>query len=294
MDEIGLNKWSAAIFAYNVAETINACIDAVRAQRPQSPFPIYVLVNGSRDRTEELVLAYAARHKSVVPVIIPLADKANAWNVYVQEAAPLADVHFFVDGDTYPLPNAFAALARALKVAPLARAMGALPAAGRDRVEWSRRMMAFGRLAGCLYALRGTYVAKLRHEAVRMPVGLIGEDLFLSCLVKERFDAHALVASSSFLGFAADARFHFRSLSPRRPSDWLTYGRRLVRYRVRDYQLALLLSRTRPPGAEWIPSDVAAMYRESHSLPRLRWTGRSTPFDMLAIRRIRRAARGKS
>ena len=286
-----LDDWSTAIFAHNEAANIVGCLDAVREQRKNLPFPIFVLINGCRDRTEQRVRDYARTHANVRPVTIGIGDKANAWNEYVHRAADPADVHFFVDGDTRPQLGSFAALACAMRDAPIARAVGALPTTGRDRHGWSQRMVAFGRLAGCLYALRGTWLAQLRHDAVRIPVGLIGEDLFLSCIVKERFDAHALMSPSPYLAFAADAGFAFRSLSRLRPKDWATYAGRLLRYRVRDYQLGLLLRLMHSGASARIPPDVRSVYRESDVLPRYRWCGRTTPIDLLAVRRIRRAAR---
>jgi len=287
--------WSAAVFAHNESANIVACLDAVIGQRPQARFPVYVLVNGSTDATARKVREFAAGHPQVMLVTINLGDKANAWNTYVHEIAPGASIHFFVDGDTRPIPGAFLALARTMQARPEAMAVGALPATGRDRVGWSRRMQAFGRLAGCLYALRGQWLRDCREQELRMPVGLIGEDLLLSCLVKQRYGPGALALPDPRLAFAPEARFAFRSMSPARPGDWVKYAKRLVRYRVRDYQLALLLGHLANHGLRAMPVDVGELYRQMPGPPRYRWSGRSTPVDMLAVRNIRRvrAARGR-
>lgn len=282
--------WSVAVFAHNEARTITSCLDAILAQRPERPFPVFVLINGSRDATERKVRAFARLQPQVLPVLMPLGDKANAWNEYVHTHAPDASIHFFVDGDTTPLPYAFTTLARTMQERPEAVAVGALPASGRDRIGWSRRMQVFGRLAGCLYALRGSYLDALRASAVRMPVGMIGEDLLLSCLVKQRYGAQALSQPDRRLAFAAGAGFAFRSMSPKRPCDWIAYARRLVRYRVRDYQLAILLAHLAARGPAEMPADVATLYRMQAELPRYQWRGRATPLDLLAIRRIRKTA----
>lgn len=286
--------WSAAVFAHNEAANIVACLEAVIAQRPQAPFPVHVLVNGSTDSTGRKVREYAARRPQVLPVAIALGDKANAWNAYAHEIAPDASIHFFVDGDTRPLPGAFLALARTMEARRETMAVGALPATGRDRVGWSRRMQAFGRLAGCLYALRGEWLRDCREQAVRMPVGFIGEDLLLSCLVKRRAGPGALAVPDPRLAFAPEARFAFRSMSPVRPGDWLKYAKRLVRYRVRDYQLALLLGHLAGGDLRGMPADVGELYRGLPAPPPYRWSGRSTPIDLLAVRNIRRARSARS
>jgi glycosyltransferase involved in cell wall biosynthesis len=287
---VAFDSWSAAIFAHNEAKTIAACLDSLLTQEPRSPGRVFVLVNGSRDATADIVARYAAEHPVVRPVVLPLGDKAGAWNHYVHVLRPPADVHFFVDGDVRAAPGALAALARALVEAPRAQAAGALPLTGRDRAGWSRRMVAFGRLAGALYALRGGFLDTLKEQQTHLPTGLIGEDLFLSCLVKGRLGRQGLLQPDPRLVFAADAGFAFRPLDPRRPRDWWTYGRRLVRYQVRDHQLAMLLHllETRPDAG--LPADVAGLYRQAARLPRYAWRGRLTPFDLLAVWQIRHAA----
>lgn len=88
-----------------------------------------------------------------------------------------------MDGDVTLTPDTLPLLASALDQVPSAEAAGAMPATGRDRDAWRRRMVENGMLAGNCYALRGSFVKALREREVRMPVGLIGEDFFVSWLV---------------------------------------------------------------------------------------------------------------
>lgn len=284
-------SWSATIFAHNEAATIVNCLDSVLSQEAAHSAQIFVLVNGSQDTTESLVNEYSAVHPNVTLVTLAIADKANAWNHYIHRLSPDVPIHFFIDGDMLVMPNSFAALYRVLSTSSEARAAGALPTTGRDRTGWSTRMMVLGRLPGGLYALKGDFVAELRERGVRIPVGLIGEDFFLSCLVKNQLTTRGLVQPSPRLIFAADAGFAFRPLSLVRPQDWLIYARRLVRYQVREHQLMMLLHYLETQPHEGLPPDVVMLYHRSAQLPRYRWRGRVTPFDMLAVRQIRRAAR---
>jgi hypothetical protein len=72
--------------------------------------------------TEAIVKEYAERDAAVHPVVIALGDKANAWNVYVHEVAPEAEVHFFIDGDVRIRPASFRRLCQALRTQPHAHA----------------------------------------------------------------------------------------------------------------------------------------------------------------------------
>lgn len=282
---------SATIFAHNVARTITDCLDSVLSQAPEPCAQVFVLINGSQDPTDELVRKYATKHPNVTAVRLSLADKANAWNHYVHKLSQTEDVHFFVDGDVSVIPGSFCALIEALQHAPEANAAGGLPVAGRDRVGWSKRMVEFGRLAGGLYALRGSFVSDLRNRGIRMPTGLIGEDLFLSCLVKNSLNRNGLFRSSPLLVFAPTAGFSFVPLALSRPKDWVTYARRLVRYRIRDYQLAMLLHDLTTSPELKLPPDVETLYRKTAELPGYYWRGRITPFDLLAVWKIRKIAR---
>jgi glycosyltransferase involved in cell wall biosynthesis len=288
------DTWSIAVFAHNEAERIRACLDGLLVQDTVVPARIVVLVNGSTDSTADIVDEYASRHPSVQRVTLAVGDKAAAWNHYVHDLAVDAEHHVFVDGDVRPLRDALPAIGKAFARHPAANAVGAVPACGRNRVGWSQRMVAHGRLAGGLYALRGEMVDELRQHATRLPLGLIGDDLFVSCLAKAMPDPRGMYQPSPRLVIAPDARFAFDSLSLARPGDWLTYLRRLVRYRVRDHQLSLLLNRLAHEPHRGIPLDMATLYREAPTLPDYYWRGLQTPFDMIAVHHIQRVARQKS
>jgi glycosyltransferase involved in cell wall biosynthesis len=279
-----------AVFAHNVERTIGACLDSALGSEPDSSHEIHVVVNGSQDRSLQKVESFAARYANIRPAVLPLADKANAWNHYVHELAPTAAAHVFIDGDIRIAPGTLGALDRALRSAPEARAAAALPITGRDRVGWNARMQAFGRLAGGCYALTGELVSQLRALSLCIPVGLIGEDFLLTCLVKRQLNAYGLIHPSPRLVFAPGAGFSYRSLSPRRPADWLVYARRLARYQLRDHQLAMLFDDVETRREPDLPDTVATLYRRSRCVPRYRWRGAMTPFDLLAVWHIRRVA----
>ena len=285
--------WSCAVFAYNEAASIGACLDSLLPALAELPRcrGIHVLANGCTDRTEAVVAAYAEHHGPIRLLSLPVADKAAAWNHYVHALAPDADMHLFMDGDVQAAPGAPAALARRLLVEPTARAVAALPGCGRSRVAWCAHMGQLGRLAGNLYALRGSFVAGLREAGLSLPRGLIGEDLFLSALVKGKPVPAGLVQPDPALALEPGALFLFRSLSPRRPGDWLTYARRLVRYRIRDHQLLLLLRHLQARGLPGMPADVAQLYAETKATLAFRWHGRQTPQEWLAVALLRRAMR---
>ncbi len=165
---------------------------------------VFVLVNGSKDATKGLVTEYSKLHFNVVSVDLPFADKANAWNHYIHTLSPNSSIHFFIDGGLTITGNSFNALSKSLK-----DSAGALPVTGRNVVGWSSRMKSLGRIAGGFYALTGDFVAELKDNAIRIPVGLIGEGFLVTCLVKRQLNRRGLMQPSPRLIFSNDAGFIF-------------------------------------------------------------------------------------
>jgi glycosyltransferase involved in cell wall biosynthesis len=283
--------WTLAVFAHNESGRIRAALESIGAASAGEPVEVFVLANGCTDATAEEVRACGHLLANLSLVEIDVADKANAWNVYlhdviIAERARHIDAYFFMDGDVTIEPGAFLLLAAAFRDQPSAWAAGGMPASGRDREAWRARMVANGTIAGNLYALRNTFVDRIRAERLRMPVGLIGEDLFLSWLVGsgaievDRVDGPRCI-------FCANAQFSFRSLSVLRPGDYRAYLRRKWRYTYRALQLEMLLNVLRKHGLAAMPAHVNELY-ESAPLPsRLKWVGLDSPMRLLAVLQIR-------
>ena len=280
--------WPVAVFAHNEARNIIACLDSLQAVASQ-PIACHVLANACSDRTEDRVREYAARHPHVQLHSIALGDKANAWNVFVHEVAPHDASHcFFIDGDVRATPRALDVMADVLTQHPHANSVSALPMSGRGVAAFQRDMLKDNGVAGNLYGLRGTFVERIRAQAIRMPIGTIGEDALIGAMLKwdlrgdTRWDNSKVVV-------AQDAGFEFNSVSPWLPREWKKYYRRRVRYSVRGYQNKMLGRAIQPAGFEALPPQVRDLYPCYPDMLRLQWRGLNTLFDWLALREIRAA-----
>ncbi|MEM7225895.1 MAG: glycosyltransferase [Pseudomonadota bacterium] len=283
--------WAVALFAHNVEATVVASLRSLLASAGDHPLVIHVLANGCRDRTEQRVRTFAAEQPAVRLHSIARADKADAWNHYVHELAPDVEAHIFADGDVTVSPEALEALTVSLEAEPHLAAVGAMPTSGRSREAWRRRMVRNGALAGGLYALRGTFLARIRAAGLRLPIGFIGEDQLVSLMVREDLGQAAGAPAQARLSFNHHAGFAFRSLSPLRPGDWLRYWRRRRRYRLRGYQMSLLIAWLQQKGWQALPDTVDQLYAWPERLPQLSWHGRETLFAWLALRQMARARR---
>ncbi len=275
-----------AVFAHNEEKNIIACLDSLPRSASNRRIEAHVLVNGCTDHTLGIVSDYAREHAWVVVHAVELGDKANAWNVYVHELAPRADAHFFIDGDVEACPKALLNLQAALDREIQAFAAAAVPASGRGRTASIRSMLSTRELAGNLYALRGSFLQRLKAAQIRMPRGLIGEDSLVGALVKtdlepSTWDDHRVVTDGQ-------ACFRFRSLSPFSLADWRLYWRRKIRYSLRRFQFLLLRDHFRNVGFSAMPARIESLYVTAADSPRLRltWRGLNSLFDWLALRRI--------
>lgn len=286
--------WVIAIFAHNEARGIRSALESIAATVGGKEVEVYVLANGCTDSTVEEVRASAAIIPNLWLVDTPAADKANAWNLYIHDIIPAErvsefDAYFFMDGDVTLLPATMPLLATALDEVPSAEAAGGMPATGRDRDAWRQRMVANGMLAGNCYALRGSFVQRLRGSKVRMPVGLIGEDFFVSWLVaSDAWRDDTRDEQDARFVFHGDAEFFFRSLSPWRLTDYRTYLLRKWRYTLRALQHQMLLRLLVDKGLSAMPYNVEELYRRAPLPSRLLWVGVDTPLRLLAVLWIRR------
>lgn len=282
--------WPVAVFAHNEATRIKACLDSVLNQSSDVPLQVYVLVNGCTDATEAVVDEYARRVKNVVRLSLALGDKVNAWNVFVHELCPDAEVAFFVDGDVEICTGAFRALASTLKAHSEANAAAGVPSTGRGREHMTRLVMDKHLILGNLYALRGSLIHEMREARCRMPVGYMGDDGLLTSLVKWNLRPDADFHDSRVAG-SPQAQFAFRSLSPFRIGDWRVYVDKQIRYSLRYFQHELLRERLVAKGLDGMPSSVDGLYRGAGDLSLRPRPGSTLIFDFLALRRLRKRAR---
>jgi glycosyltransferase involved in cell wall biosynthesis len=279
-------RFSVAVLAYNEERLIEACLDSIRAAAEGFDLSIHVLINGCRDRTEEIVRGYAQRHPNVHPVLIKLGDKSNAWNHYTFLVAPEADYHCFVDGDVKVAGGSFAALAACFAAHEEANAAGAVPVSGRS-MDYIREKMIRGReLAGNFYCVRHRLLLLFRERNLRLPIGMFGEDGTLATLIKWDLEPIGPQHDERLIT-CTGAGFYYDSLSPWRLRDWRTYRNRKMRYAVRKQQIDMLWNVLWAQGAAAMPRHVVELYRAQAKDMRLRWNGIDTIFDYIAIRRIR-------
>lgn len=275
--------YPVAVFAYNEERLIERSLDAVLAAADGLDIEVFVLINGCRDRTEDVVREYARSHPQVRPCHIPVGDKSNAWNVFVHELAGPAEALFFVDGDVRVQPGAFALLLQTLHEQPEAHIASGLMANGRSRDILARDVHG---LAGNLYAVRGSFMQRLRGMGLKLPFGMIGDDSLLAAYAK--FDLDDTPGwHEERVRLVPEAGFIIHRLSPFSWADIRLYLRRRVRYALRHWQIQMFRMHHAEHGLANVPDHVIGLYRRYFSRLKPAWRGLDTVFDHFALAQIR-------
>lgn len=274
-----------AVLAHNEERRIAACLASLLSQAGEAT--IHVLVNGASDRTAEIARAIPAANLQVHE--FAEGGKARTWNRFVFDRLDaFADVHVFVDGDAEVAPGSIAALAAALAGDDHASLASALPLNGRGAERYRDRMRAEHGVFGDLYAVKGTFLARMKAAGIRLPDDLVGDDGLVAAMAKtdlaneDRWD-DARVTVCEGAGFLCEPvqAFRFRTIR-------MQY-RRMISYSVRHFQNRIISRIMRGEGPSGLPRRLAAIYGDHRDLlvPR-----RSFPlrhFDRRALSRMRAA-----
>jgi glycosyltransferase involved in cell wall biosynthesis len=285
-----VEKWPVMVLAHNEEQKIIACLESLREGEPEASLEVFVMANGCTDRTEDLVRNYARSHPWVHLVSIRLGDKCNAWNVFIHDIVPATipdrNVYFFMDGDARIAPRSLSVLAKALGDDAHAHAASAVPGSGRNRARDRTAILEERGLVANLYALRGSFVRRLRERGVRLPLKLEGDDGLLGALIKWNLDPRG-DWDDRLIHPCDDAKFLFDSVPMTDPKEWSKYWKRLVRYGRRYYEFQLLRQLLRERGIGGLPEDIQSVYSLASQLPYV-WRGIYTPAFAVALRQMRR------
>ena len=276
---------SVAIFAHNEERRIARCLESLTwAARDPSSIQVKVLINGSTDRTEEIVSGWAQSHPNVEPVVISLGDKANAWNEYVYSSLPLDRNHYFLDGDCWLPPFTLDVLEDEFTHgAPLC--VAPLPFNVSDSLR--EFLTRFSLPCGTMYGLSADFLRRLIAANIRMPIGFIGDDNLIASLVHSDLDDHfgnydrsrvRIVDRVGPVAHRPGVREAFR-----------LQRHRLRRYALRRVQMELLNVHVRKFGLRALPAtaqELSRHWREPGIGWYLRWRGLETPYVWRALWRV--------
>ncbi|MEP6557778.1 MAG: hypothetical protein ABJB17_04815 [Burkholderiales bacterium] len=206
------------------------------ASAPDRRSMIDVLVNGNIGLAEaaaqhaRTLIANVASAPRLRVWHLALADKAHAWNQYIDAIWPTAELAFFVDGYVRLWPNTLERLSARVHASADAMGGSGVPTVGRSAAAATRAMLADGGIHGNCFCLKRATLLQLNDIGFRLPLGLYrGDSLIGAALAyrlnpaKYRWDLkRAVVVEPTATWDMQDAHFW-------RLSDWRARWRRLDR-----------------------------------------------------------------
>jgi hypothetical protein len=193
-----------------------------------------------------------------------------------------------MDGDAEIAPGSFDALAQALRRQPGVNAVAGLPLNGRRHEVYQALIREEGGLFGDLYALRGSFVQRIRDAGLKLPIDLVGDDGLVGAwaatdLASDAYWDRARLSHADGAGFLCEP---IDALSPR---AWRMQYKRMIAYAVRFFQGRIINHIMSREGPEGLPERLSSLYGEW--LPRLspRAGVANALFDRLALQRMAKA-----
>ncbi len=273
------------VLAHNEERRVAACLESLPLGAPG--IQVHVVVNGSTDATADIAERVAAGRATVHRYA--QGGKARSWNRFVLDEGPAAATHVFVDGDAVIAPGSVAALAATLAANPDANAVSGMPLNGRNAAGYRASLHAERGLFGDLYALRGSFVARMRVAGVRLPDDLVGDDGLVAALVKTDLADEAQWRDTRIVP-CDGAGWQCEPTRLTDPATWHVQYRRMIAYSVRHFQNRIISDIMRGLGPVGLPQRLALLYPdwldrfEPRRDPRLWW------FDRQALTRMRAAS----
>lgn len=270
------------VLAHNEEAHIGLCL----ASLPKG-VSVHVVVNGSSDRTAEIARSFPG----VMVHEFAQGGKARSWNRFAfDELQTFAAVHVFVDGDAIVAPGSIAALAAAIEADRQVNAAAALPLNGRQAALYRESTLRDRGIFGDLYAVRGSFLARMKATDVRLPDDLIGDDGLIAALAKTDLGPEANWVTERVAAVRDAGFFMAKPANAFDPRTWWMQYRRMINYSVRHFQNRIVSAIMRKTGPEGLPRELVAFYPE--------WLPRFTPrrslrwwwFDRLALARMRAAS----
>lgn len=276
-----------AVLAHNEEQRIARCLASLLPLADGDR--LHVIVNGSTDTTADIARAMAAGHGAVTVHDWAEGGKSRSWSRFVhEELDDVFPVHVFVDGDAEVVPGSLDALEAAVLADPFVNAAAGVPGNGRRAGAYRKSIAAEHGLFGDLYALSGTFLARMREGGIRLPDDCIGDDGLIGALAK--IDLGSLADwQEQRVATAAGARFLCDPVRLASPASWRLQYRRMIAYSQRHFQNRLITDILGSGGAAALPRRLSPLYADAlgHWRPRSGVTGW---FDRLALDRLARAA----
>lgn len=273
-----------AVFAHNEEANIERCLGSIREATSQPEcLSVKVLVNGSTDRTPDIVSEFCQSYSEFELVNIPVGCKSNAWNTYVYSGIDFSENHYFLDGDNWLSAGALDYVEREFD-SSLHSGCACTPMGISESLR--EFMIEHKFISGNFYGLSGNFLATVVQEGFKLPIGYIGDDSLVQYLLQEGISTSSQVKSILVIPWMGAV-----VPRPRINAGTVVFlHKRYKRYALRHFQQEVFYYLARNKRLDELPADVSdiAPFVRSIGLKLIfRWCGVQTFYHPWAYLKLR-------
>ncbi len=281
------------VLAYNEEDFIERClgsIDKALSSHEHLETEVNIICNGCRDNTYQVSEQYCQNKNGWNAFDVKFGDKANAWNVAIEQGNQEPILTIFVDGDCTISPGSIVSLLNSYHEQPDCYIIAGIPnTKGRTTETTIEKTMEGEALSGNFYALTPSFLNKVYQLNFRLPVGLIGDDSLLAWVASHDFKLSTGFTRGYMRG-CKGMEFSYHRLTPNNINNILQYVRRLHRYSLRHLQQsAIRVHLERYDNFESLPDNIQNIY-DNVKLDHLRLKSTYSAFDMINYLKIKNAS----
>ncbi len=258
---MSLGAYEIAVFGVNEAAKIASCLSSIDRACAGMSARVNVILNGTTDKSLDVIKAAKFENCSVSVFFIPFADKANAINQFIYHLRQPADPCFFIDAYVKIGPSSLSAMALALEQNPHAVAASGVPIAGRSAAATTKNTLNGGVLNGQFYALRQEFLDRIVAMNIKLPLQLYRGDGLLGSLAAHNLDAKGASWDNSRIIGVREATFEISPLSPFKPADLKRQFRREIHQSRGRLENQAIKSIIYADGYTALPENASAMVK---------------------------------
>ncbi|MBD1390565.1 glycosyltransferase family 2 protein [Neiella sp. HB171785] len=230
-------QYNVCMFAHNEEDNIKTSIMSVLEQTSEALNTFYLIANGCSDDTVAIANQIKQQSFAKMQVVeLAIGDKCNAWNHYMHQLNPAADVHFFVDADVNFSDQCFDKMTNHLMATGAETVtIAGMPLSGRNRAFYESLVKERSCFFGNLYGLKHAAIERIQSYPFRLPMGLNWIDSFLTKAINTdlSFGVDNLPNRVTYLDGVG---YHFEKLSPFSTNEISIYINRIARYELGKIQ----------------------------------------------------------
>jgi len=250
------------VYAANEAPVLGDCILSIDRACAGHRAGITVILNGTRDRSVQMLSALRLEHAGLRVFMLPFGDKSNAINTFYYDLRRPATVCIEVDGYARISRGSLAPMRAALFQSEKINIVSTCQATGRSAEAETRRTLAGGKCTGQFHAVRPAFIDRFVAAGLRLPLRIYWGDGLLGSMAAHDLDPIANPWDNGRVIGIREAQFEITPLSIWRWRDIQRQYRREIRQTMGRMENEAIKAIIYKDGYAALPIDANDMVRD--------------------------------